>query len=171
MKSALSFELYLVDRIDRWEARRRLATTRPSEAHTPKSITRHRFESRPARGDWISVSPPQHTRPPLVAGNGAPLISGCAATRGAAQRGVAMDTAGWDPHYPLSLQPREPDRRAGTTTRRPLHRRKHGSAARHPGCSSRRVKRLWSAACGPARSRRRTRCAARREYYSAAGLS
>jgi hypothetical protein len=131
----------------------------------------HRFESRPARGDWMSVSPPQRTRPPLVAGNGAPLISGCAATRGAAQRGVAMDTAGWDPHYPLSLQPREPDRRAGTTTRRPLHRRKHGSAARHPGCSSRRVKRLWSAACGPARSRRRTRCAARREYYSAAGLS
>jgi len=39
MKSVLSFELYLADRIDRWEARRRLATTRPSEAHTPKSIT------------------------------------------------------------------------------------------------------------------------------------
>jgi hypothetical protein len=34
------FEFYLADRIDRWEARRRLATTRPSEAHTPKSITR-----------------------------------------------------------------------------------------------------------------------------------
>jgi hypothetical protein len=107
MKSALSFELYLADRIDRWEARRRLATTRPSEAHTPKSITRHRFESRPARGDWISVSPPQHTRPPLVAGNGAPLISGCAATRGRSATQGADECAEVEERSPFELQPRE----------------------------------------------------------------
>jgi hypothetical protein len=71
----------------------------------------------------MSISRPH--APAHVAGNDAPLIGERAATRGRSVMEAGGEHTGVKGRHPFVLQPREPDRPAGTSTRwRPLDRLK-----------------------------------------------
>ena len=72
----------------------------------------------------------------FVAANDAPLIDERAATRGRSATEGGDERAGAKARYPFALQPREPDRTAGTVTRvaatRPAEARTPKPSTHHP---------------------------------------